>query len=665
MIVAINGVEHDFDTWEDTRMYFDAHEKEITTLELIYIQDPSLPNGIFSGLSSLQKLTLKNKQLTSLPDGIFSGLTSLETLLLGDNELTSLPERIFSDLRSLRELALDSNSLTSLHDGYFSELSSLQYLRLSNNQLTSLPNNFFSGLTSLRELRLDTNRLTSLPNGIFSDLKLLQNLILYKNRLTTLPDGIFSDLKSLEQLALFNNHLTSLPDGIFSGLTSLQELQLSNNQLSSLPKGIFSDLKSLELLVLRNNYLTSLPKGIFSGTTSLRELDLDANELTSLPDGIFSGLKSLKNLYVDVPLSLVTIVQLKITSPEIRLTQDNENQYVQWLDYLKDLTIKRGLNYEKEMWWEPWCNIGSHKSQSSLLQKIETDFPELYIDNLDTFSKRELCKYLALVHDTILSPDSELIKKCVPNTDIGGTHFSIGDVIGFEYSEGEYHCFSRNDFEQEPKLLQTNPYTMQKWSSEQVSKIREFLQNKFYIPTINIRPVNEYKIDGCIRRIVRAFEAVGNNYVTNELVRKVVERSTTEELLFNRRDLDKLMSSPLLETKICIVAEKIKDGEYLNDVYSLFNPDERIVDEDALEVPSVSTIEKSINDIYLELVDLQRRIMTLTNIRDAPERTRLSRERDQLLSSLSENSRAELTVLINNEPDQNTKEIADIIRDKM
>ena len=42
----------------------------------------SLPEGIFSGLTSLQKLYLYNNDLESLPEGIFSGLTSLQRLKL-------------------------------------------------------------------------------------------------------------------------------------------------------------------------------------------------------------------------------------------------------------------------------------------------------------------------------------------------------------------------------------------------------------------------------------------------------------------------------------------------------------------------------------------------------------------------------------------------------
>ena len=65
----------------------------------------------FSGLTSLQWLSLYNNELESLPVGIFSGLTSLQMLYLYNNELASLPEGIFSGLTSLQWLPLYNNEL--------------------------------------------------------------------------------------------------------------------------------------------------------------------------------------------------------------------------------------------------------------------------------------------------------------------------------------------------------------------------------------------------------------------------------------------------------------------------------------------------------------------------------------------------------------------------
>jgi hypothetical protein len=519
---------------------------------------------------------------------------------------------------------------------------------------------------SIKSLQFNNRRLTSLPEEIFSGLTSLETIQLGSNQLTTLPKKIFSGLTSLQGVALNENQLASLPDGIFSGLSTLKWLVLCDNRLASLPEGIFSGLISLRELDINNNQITSLPDGIFSGLTSLRELYIKNNPFTSLPSGIFSGLTALQELDVDVPLSLATIIRLKMTSPSISLNSVNQNLYYQWIEKLRSIKIKPGLSFEKATWWEPWCNVGSKENKETLLQKIKSEYPEVYLEKLDSYSKRELCQYLSLVYDTILSSDFDLIKKCVPDTDISGTHFSIGDVIGFEYGEGEYHCFSRNDFEKDPKLLKTNPYTMKKWSKGQVAKIKTFIKNAFYKQTVNIRPPKKSKITRCIEHIINAFASIGNNYVTDELVRKVVERSSIEDLLFDEGDVAVFNSNPDLESKICIVSEKIKDDEYLNDVYHLFNPSYRVIDEDTLAVPSSLSYErKSAKEVYATLINIQRKIMTLTNIRDMNERIKLSRERDQLLLTLDDDTREQLDTLIDEETDQDTKEIASIISDKM
>ncbi|CAM9849968.1 unnamed protein product [Ectocarpus sp. 6 AP-2014] len=151
------------------------------------------------------------------------------------NELTTLPEGIFGGLTALERLDLTYNELTILPDGIFGGLTALEYLELSYNELTTLPEGIFGGLTALERLRLYSNELTTLPEEIFGGLTALERLSLSNNELTTLPEGLFGGLTALELLWLLNNSLTTLPDGIFQGLPALTTLWLDGNSLECLP----------------------------------------------------------------------------------------------------------------------------------------------------------------------------------------------------------------------------------------------------------------------------------------------------------------------------------------------------------------------------------------------------------------------------------------------
>ena len=171
----------------------------------------SLKEGDFSGMPNLERLTIRNGELTTLPEGIFSGLSRLRDIYLNHNHLSTLPEGIFSPLSRLRNIYLNHNHLSTLPEGIFSSLPRLTVIGLSDNQLSSLPEGLFSSLRVLGDLDLSNNQLSTLPSGIFSSSSSLKFLYLNDNRLSTLPSGIFSNNSFLLALDLRNNQIFSLP----------------------------------------------------------------------------------------------------------------------------------------------------------------------------------------------------------------------------------------------------------------------------------------------------------------------------------------------------------------------------------------------------------------------------------------------------------------------
>ena len=154
-------------------------------------------------LKAILYLEIDDKGIKELKEGDFSGLTSLQVLSLSSNQLASLSSNQFSDLTSLEDLDLGSNLLTGLSSDQFSSLTSLKWLTISYNQLTGLSSDQFSSLTSLKVLSLAHNHLTNLPLDQFLDLTSLKVLNLINNKFTeTEKARIKEQLKDREGLTL-------------------------------------------------------------------------------------------------------------------------------------------------------------------------------------------------------------------------------------------------------------------------------------------------------------------------------------------------------------------------------------------------------------------------------------------------------------------------------
>ncbi|XP_033977803.1 leucine-rich repeats and immunoglobulin-like domains protein 1 [Trematomus bernacchii] len=87
--------------------------KSVRTLELDHndisgtIEDT---NGAFSGLDSLNKLTLFGNKIKSVAKKAFSGLETLEHLNLGENAIRSIQPDAFSKMKNLKTLIIQSDS---------------------------------------------------------------------------------------------------------------------------------------------------------------------------------------------------------------------------------------------------------------------------------------------------------------------------------------------------------------------------------------------------------------------------------------------------------------------------------------------------------------------------------------------------------------------------
>ena len=104
--------------------------------ELILINNQlELSVDMFKEFKMLETLKLDGNGITSLPQFIFSGLTNLKDLSLRDNDISCIANDTFTpfDLHKLSRLDLFQNNLQEIGDGTLQKLSTLQYFNIMEN----------------------------------------------------------------------------------------------------------------------------------------------------------------------------------------------------------------------------------------------------------------------------------------------------------------------------------------------------------------------------------------------------------------------------------------------------------------------------------------------------------------------------------------------------
>lgn len=112
----------------------------IENLDLSNMQIKFIKREAFDELKDLKCLTLRNNLLTSLPEFIFSNLSTLEHLSLAENKINTL-DNIFVGLDNLKELNISCNPLRHLRRG--------QFFGLPNNVNIYTRGNIFWSLSTM------------------------------------------------------------------------------------------------------------------------------------------------------------------------------------------------------------------------------------------------------------------------------------------------------------------------------------------------------------------------------------------------------------------------------------------------------------------------------------------------------------------------------------
>ncbi|PKU76746.1 receptor-like kinase TMK4 [Dendrobium catenatum] len=252
----------------------------------------TLPASI-SSLSGLQSLFLSGNQLSG-PLPSLGGLAALEVISLDSNLFSSVPSDFFSGLSSLQKLSINDNPLSpwqlpdSLADCPLTSVSA------SNASVFGPLPDFFDRLSSLQFLRLSYNNLSGpLPASLSRSQ--IRNFIL-NNQQGPQLSGRIDVIGKMSQLSLLwlqsNAFSGPIPD--LSNLTSLQSFNLRDNALTGVvPSSLTAAASLLNVSLSNNNLQGPMPK--FGPTVSA---DIEKGNNFCLPEAAPCDSKVMKLLAV-------------------------------------------------------------------------------------------------------------------------------------------------------------------------------------------------------------------------------------------------------------------------------------------------------------------------------------------------------------------------------
>ena len=216
---------------------------------------------------------------------------------------------MWTGLSSLENLTLDQNLIQNLPAAAFGHLNNLKFLGLSQNKISEIRGSMWEGLHALEQLDLNFNLVYTFHPAAFSPLQKLKKLTLQRTRVREIKGDMWLGLSSLEVLNLIDSHTRNLQAEAFKPLSSLKELNLANTFIQVIRTDTLTGMVSLTYLDLSLCNIGSLQPGAFTHLPNLNFLNLTYGRLTSLemnrflPDNASFESDHPKNLTLDLRIN--------------------------------------------------------------------------------------------------------------------------------------------------------------------------------------------------------------------------------------------------------------------------------------------------------------------------------------------------------------------------
>ncbi|PWA36711.1 leucine-rich repeat protein [Artemisia annua] len=242
----------------------------------------------------------------SIPDSIFN-LSLLVNFSLAENHLTgSLPSEIGVMLPNLERLQLRNNELTGVLPPSLSNCSKLRHLEMSQNNFSGKLAIDFSKLRDINIIRLFDNNFHG--NGEADDMRFVDSLknctklvdleISNCNLIGVLPISIGNLSNQIEFIHLGNNQLFgSLPSSI-GRLVGLTNLNFQDNRFKGKIPTTIGKLQKLQYLYLSTNQFSGPIPDAIGNLSLMTQLYLHNNKLEGHIPSSIGNCKQLNGLYL-------------------------------------------------------------------------------------------------------------------------------------------------------------------------------------------------------------------------------------------------------------------------------------------------------------------------------------------------------------------------------